>query len=182
VAPGTSSRRLISALAPAAVAVAFQTGCGGEPESQGEPPGTQATVAFVADGDTVELTDGRRVRLVQIDAPELFGECYGPAARLTLRHLLPDGAPVDLTRDPALDDRDEHGRLLRYVEAGKTNVNLELVRRGAAAPYFYRGGRGRHAVGLERAAQAAVRERRGLWRVCPQAHLRPGRALAAGPG
>ncbi len=173
---------LIRALAPAAIAVALQTGCGGEPESQGEPPGTQATVAFVADGDTVELTDGRRVRLVQIDAPELFGECYGQAARLTLRHLLPDGTPVDLARDPALDDRDEHGRLLRYVEAGETNVNLELVRRGAAAPYFYRGGRGRHAAGLERAAQAAVRERLGLWRVCPHARLRPMRALAAGPG
>ena len=139
-------------------------------------------MAFVADGDTVELTDGRRVRLVQIDAPELFGECYGQAARLTMRHLLPDGARVDLTRDPALDDQDEHARLLRYVGAGETNVNLELVRRGAAAPYFYRGGRGRHAAGLERAAQAAVRERRGLWRVCPHARLRPARALAAGPG
>jgi micrococcal nuclease len=172
---------LIRRLAPAAVAVALQTGCGGEAESPVEPPGTQATVAFVADGDTVELTDGRRVRLVQIDAPELFGECYGQAARLTLRQLLPDGTQVELARDPALDDRDEHGRLLRYIKAGRTNVNLELVRRGAAAPYFYRGDRGRTAHALERAAEDAKREGRGLWRACPQARLRPTRSLVAGP-
>jgi micrococcal nuclease len=138
-------------------------------------------VARVADGDTIVLADGRRVRLVQVDAPELFGECYGEAARLTLLHLLPPGSPVRLTRDPALDDRDEHGRLLRYIDAGGRNVNLELVGRGAAAPYFYRRARGRHADALERAAEEALAARRGLWRACPQARLRPIRALSTGP-
>ena len=35
-----------------------------------------------ADGDTVDLTNGAKVRLVQIDTPEVyFGtECYGPQA------------------------------------------------------------------------------------------------------
>lgn len=136
----------------------------------------------MADGDTIQLVDGRRVRLVQVDAPELFGECYGEAAYLTLRHLLPDGSRIRLSRDPVLDDRDRHGRLLRYVTAGGTNVNLEIVRRGAAAPYFYRRARGRHAAALERAAEAAVAARRGLWRACPQARLRPTRALTSGPG
>ena len=159
----------------------MQAGCGGETEPPASLAEARATVAFVVDGDTIELADGRRVRLVQVDAPELVGECYGPAARLVLRRLLPSGMRVRLTRDPVLDDRDEHGRLLRYVEANGVNVNVELVRHGAAAPYFYRGARGRHAARLERAAHAAVRRRRGVWRACPQARLRPTRALAAGP-
>ena len=135
----------------------------------------------VADGDTVQLADGRRVRLVQIDAPELTDECYGRAAYGALRDLLPAGAHVGLAGDSALDDRDVHGRLLRYVTAKGRNLNVELVRRGAAAPYFYGGVRGRHAHALELAAREAVAARLGLWRACPQARLNPGRRLDAGP-
>jgi endonuclease YncB( thermonuclease family) len=37
-------------------------------------------IDHVADGDTVALRNGQRVRLVQIDTPEIFfgTECYGP--------------------------------------------------------------------------------------------------------
>jgi endonuclease YncB( thermonuclease family) len=44
------------------------------------PPGGQlARIAYVVDGDTVELGNGERVRLVQIDTPEVYNslECYG---------------------------------------------------------------------------------------------------------
>ena len=34
--------------------------------------GTSARIAYVVDGDTVQLTNGRRVRLVQIDTPEVY--------------------------------------------------------------------------------------------------------------
>nr|MBA3380320.1 hypothetical protein [Actinomycetota bacterium] len=38
-------------------------------------------VASVYDGDTLSLSDGRRVRLLQIDTPELgSGECYSRAS------------------------------------------------------------------------------------------------------
>jgi endonuclease YncB( thermonuclease family) len=158
------------------------SGCAGEPAQP--PPALQgrATVERVADGDTVQLVDGRRVRLVQIDAPELTGECYGQTALAVLRDLLPAGTRVSLAGEAVLDDRDEHGRLLRYVMSGGRNVNVELVRLGAAAPYFYGGARGRHAGVLERAAQDAVAARRGLWRACPQARLQAKRRLDAGPG
>jgi endonuclease YncB( thermonuclease family) len=48
---------------------------------------TLARIDHVADGDTVALTNGRRVRLVQIDTPEVyFGtECYGPQASATTK-------------------------------------------------------------------------------------------------
>ena len=45
-------------------------------------PSGLARIDHVVDGDTVDLTNGARVRLVQIDTPEVyFGvECYGPQA------------------------------------------------------------------------------------------------------
>ena len=41
--------------------------------------GQLARIDRVVDGDTVALTDGRHVRLVQIDTPEVYfsAECYG---------------------------------------------------------------------------------------------------------
>lgn len=50
---------------------------------------------------------------------------------------------MTLEADARLDGKDRYGRLLRYVWRDGVNVNVELVRRGAAAPYFYRGDRGR---------------------------------------
>ena len=120
----------------------------------------------VTDGDTLVVRSGVRVRLVQIDAPELRGECYaGPAAR-ELARLAGPGARVTLELDPALDAVDRFGRALLYVHSAGANVNVELVRRGAATPYFFDGERGRGAVDLLAAVGAARKARRGMWRAC----------------
>ena len=128
-------------------------------------------MARVNDGDTLTLRSGAKIRLVQIDAPELISDCHGRAWGRALAALTPGGTRVRLVRDPSLDARDEHGRLLRYVIADRRNVNIELVRRGAASPYFFRGRRGRHAAALLRAVAAARKYRRGYWRACPGARL-----------
>lgn len=133
-------------------------------------------VAHVVDGDTIALAGGERVRLVQIDAPE-SGECYGRSSRAALVALLPRGARVGLIRDAALDDVDRFDRLLRYVWRGSLNVNVELVRRGTAAPYFYGGDRGRYAGRLLALARTARAARRGLWGACPGTRLDPTRTL-----
>ena len=126
-----------------------------------------ATVAYVVDGDTLELTSGARVRLLQIDTPELGrGECYSRAAARELRRLVPEGTRVALQSDPRLDGSDRYGRLLHYVLARGRNVNLELVRRGAATVWFYGGVRGRYADALLAAARRARAERLGLWGAC----------------
>jgi micrococcal nuclease len=137
-----------------------------------------AVVASVTDGDTVRLADGRRVRLLQIDTPELgTGECYSRASRKALLRLTPEGSRVGLEADPSLDQVDRYGRLLRYLRRGATNVNLELVRQGAAAPYFYSGDTGRYADRLLAAAKAAKAARRGLWGACPGTVLDPYRQI-----
>jgi endonuclease YncB( thermonuclease family) len=87
---------------------------------------TVARIDHVADGDTVALTNGRRVRLVQIDTPEVyFGtECYGPEASATTKRLLPPGTLVRLLVEPRTDRVDRYGRLLRYVIRVRDGLNV----------------------------------------------------------
>jgi micrococcal nuclease len=151
--------------------------CGGGDD---ESP-TRARVARVIDGDTIALADGRRVRLVQIDAPEEEdGECYADDATTALERLLPPGTPVRLEADGRLDDVDRYGRLLRYAHRESLNVNLVLVERGAAGVWFFDGERGRYADELLAAAREARAKRRGLWRACPAARLDPERPISSG--
>lgn len=127
---------------------------------------TPATVEWVTDGDTLRVRGGDRVRLLQIDAPEAGEECYAGRATAELMRLTPRGTRVTLESDPTLDPRDRYGRLLRYVLRGSVNVNVELVRRGAATPYFYNGERGKYARRLLDAVDDARRARRGMWGAC----------------
>ncbi len=162
------------ALAALAACLAFAACSSGQEDAAQQ----DARVARVGDGDTIDLADGRRVRLVQIDAPELGeGECYAAEAAQALEALLPEGTAVRLEPDAGLDDEVRFGRLLRYVHLGDTNVNLELVRRGAAAPWFFGGDRGRYADELLAAARAAEEQGRGLWGACPAAELDPERGV-----
>ena len=123
--------------------------CRRPPALQPRAAGQLARIDHVADGDTVDLTNGAKVRLVQIDTPEVYftPECYGAQASRITKRLLPPGTLVRLTAEPATDSIDQYGRLLRYVVRVKDglNVNVQLVRVGAAAPYFYDGRRGKYA-------------------------------------
>jgi micrococcal nuclease len=177
------AERLILAVVLAALA----TGCQGTGETGAEtatahaPTAEHAVVEWVNDGDTLTLTSGAKVRLVQIDAPELRSDCYGRAALEALVHLAPKGTRVRLVRDPALDARDVYGRLLRYVFVGRRNVNVELVREGAASPYFFRNERGRYADHLLDVVGDAREAHRGLWGACPGAELNTGLGSVTGP-
>jgi len=144
-------------------------------------PSQPATVDYVNDGDTVTLTSGARVRLVQIDAPELYADCYGKRARAALRRLVPNGSRVVLIRDPALDATDRYGRMLRYVLVRGINVNVALVRQGAASPYFFHDERGVYAGSFLDAVREARAAGRGYWSACPRARLNVGVGSITGP-
>ncbi len=159
------ARPLVTLLAASVVSAAGAlAGCAGSGTVLSED---DAIVLRVADGDSIVLEGGDRVRLLQIDAPELGdGECYGREALRELDRILQPGAAIVLESDPRLDLVDRYRRLLRYVHAADTNVNVELVRRGAATPFFRSGARGRHADVLLAALDDARAERRGLWGAC----------------
>jgi endonuclease YncB( thermonuclease family) len=106
----------------------------GSTPGPGSTPGNgdEATVRRVEDGDSfvAVLGSGREVdvRMLGINAPER-GECLADEARRALTDRLGAG-PVVL--EPDVTDRDRFGRLLRYVVAGGTLVELDLVGQGLA--------------------------------------------------
>jgi micrococcal nuclease len=166
-----------------------------EPDADGEAPleadavdevvpdGELVVVDFVPDGDTVQLDDGRRVRLVQLDSPEggEGEECYADEARDTLRAFIDQGTEILLVADPLLDQEDRFGRLLRYVVVDGENVNVELVRRGAATVWFFDGEEGIFATELLEAATLANENKTGLWGACPDTPFDPRHGADTGP-
>src|SRR4051795_2835929 len=125
-----SSRRLL--LPSLCVVLVFAPTAGGA--ANRSRAGQLARIDHVVDGDTVALTNGRHVRLVQIDTPEVYfsTECYGEQASTITKRLLPPGTAGRLLREPKTDAVDSYGRLLRYVVRvrGNLDVNVQLVRVG----------------------------------------------------
>jgi micrococcal nuclease len=140
-----------------------------------------AVVAAVIDGDTIELVGGQRVRLVQIDTPEKHVECFGDQASALTRRLIPAGTHVRIEQDPKLDQVDRYQRKLAYVWKGDEDVNVTLVRDGAAGVWFFRGRQGRYADKFLKAAEDARNEHKGLWRACPLARFDPNDSMSSGP-
>ena len=136
---------------------------------------THGEVAYVLDGDTVEVTTsaGRsvRVRFLGISAPEIphpgkAGECYGYPSTRHLKQLLPVGTDVVLVSDPTQDNTDVYGRSLRYVQAGGRDIGAAQIRAGAAAARDSSNPVARHASDVQ--VEAAAREHdRGMWSACP---------------
>ena len=103
--------------------------------------GRTFVVTHVVDGDTVDLSNGETVRLVGIDTPER-GECGYDEARAALVDLVEDER---ITLGASDEDRDRYDRLLRYVDVGKVDAGLQLIKQGLAiARYDSRDGYGRH--------------------------------------
>jgi len=93
-----------------------------------------SVVTRVIDGDTIEIENGERVRLVCMDAPELGEDCYREAKE-RLEELVLD-EKVKLVRD--VSDRGKYGRLVRYVyKIDGTFVDELMVREGYAIAYPY---------------------------------------------
>ncbi len=117
-------------------------------------PPREERVGAVVDGDTIDLETGERVRLLGIDAPELYHPddpeqgcagpddgpcCYGEEAADWLRARLPAGWDVTLEFD--IDCEDPYGRTLAYVYAAPSEgaevemLNQVMVEKGLARVY-----------------------------------------------
>jgi endonuclease YncB( thermonuclease family) len=98
----------------------------------------QAVVERVHDGDTLRLRDGRTVRLIGINTPELArskgnvpAEPHAEQARAALAALLPPGSPLALDFDADREDR--YGRLLAHlylVPIERGSVQQRLLEQG----------------------------------------------------
>lgn len=150
-------------LSPACLIPCFVTlvACGRGRSVDREPVRSAAcTVERVADGDTVTCTDGTRIRLIGIDAPELDQPPFGDRSRVALEALLPPGESARVELD--VEARDDFGRTLAYLWHGDAMVNESMIRQGWAMAFRIRPNV-RYRDRFRDAEQAARRETVGHW-------------------
>ncbi len=134
-----------------------------EPSAEESSTETAATVERVIDGDTFVLTTGEEVRLIGFNTPEEERNCY-LLAKERLEGLV-QGKDVRL--EPGLEDRDQYGRLLRYVFVDDVSVTEVMVREGLG--YVYVVGEGlKYQAELEEAERLAKQEGGCVWKASPE--------------
>ena len=95
--------------------------------------GQDVKVIRIIDGDTFEIENGDKVRMIGIDAPELKDN-EGLESKNHLK-LLIENKYVSLIKDEKNKNKDFFGRLLRYVYIDNTDVNLKMIEDGYASVY-----------------------------------------------
>ncbi len=122
-------------------------------------------VKYVYDGDTVKLQDGRKVRLLNINAPEIEhdrkrGEPGGETAKKRLEALV-QGRRLRLEYD--VERHDKYGRTLAYLfDEHRLHLNQVLVQEGLAIANIHPPNL-KYGEALLRAQTEAEREKRGIW-------------------
>jgi len=111
-----------------------------------------AVVARVLDGDTFDLTDGRRVRMLNINTPEK-GEFGADNAKTYLKQF------ENKTVEISVIGRETYGRLLARVYA-PNYINLNMVREGLARTLLVQD---EEVKEFARAQQEAIEGNRGVW-------------------
>lgn len=129
-----------------------------------------AVVDHVADGDTIQVEIGARseyVRLIGIDTPEVSGrsECGGPRASASMKRMVEPGDRVRLVPDRSQGNRDQYGRLLRYVQFEGRDLGRQQVVRGWASVYVFDRAFKR-VESYRRSAKKAKKRNRGIWTEC----------------
>lgn len=123
-----------------------------------------ATVKKVVDGDTIQLTDGRKVRYIGMDTPESVDprrpvECFGKEASARNTELV-GGKTIQLEKD--VSETDKYGRLLRYVYVNGQLINQELVEEGFARSVTYPPDV-KYQTTFNEAEKQARADNKGLW-------------------
>ncbi|NQV04053.1 MAG: thermonuclease family protein, partial [Candidatus Omnitrophica bacterium] len=125
--------------------------------------------SYIIDGDTIELSNGQRVRYIGIDTPEMrerkgLGWLYNPRPYAKeakdFNQRLVNGKPIRLEFD--VQKNDKYGRLLAYVYVGEKMVNLEMVKEGYAMIYAYPPNI-KYAEEFLEAQRFARENEKGLW-------------------
>lgn len=95
--------------------------------------GQDTKVIRIIDGDTFEIENGDKVRMIGIDAPELKDN-EGLESKNHLK-LLIENKYVSLIKDEKNKNKDFFGRLLRYVYLEDSDINLKMIEDGYANVY-----------------------------------------------
>lgn len=125
------------------------------------PNGDTCELSAVIDGDSVRCADGREIRLLSIDAPEIAQAPWGERSREALLERAPIRTQLEVEYD--LERRDDFGRDLAYLYLRDgTMLNEHMVGSGHALAFLV-GSNRRHETRIRRAESAASGSRQGLW-------------------
>jgi endonuclease YncB( thermonuclease family) len=89
-------------------------------------------VAKVVDGDTVHLTDGRKVRLIGVNTPELYSKPTAEEGALQAKRALKSWIKEsgDLQLYFGREPKDRYGRVLGYLYDGSHTLSQRLIQEG----------------------------------------------------
>ena len=110
-------------------------------------------ISRVIDGDTVELEDGRTIRLLNINTPER-GRAFSEESIEFLKKY--ENKSVGLETEGV----GSYGRTLGRIFSGNTYLNLEIVERGLAHKYLVDDNEIKE---FEKAEEEARDKERGIW-------------------
>ncbi len=135
--------------------------------SEGAASVSTIKVSRVIDGDTIELVDGRRVRYIGMDTPEMGDnrkqvQCFAREATEENKRLV-EGKTIRLEKD--VSETDKYGRLLRYVYVDNVLINDYLVRQGFARVATFPPDIS-HQEQFLAAEREAREQKKGLWNTC----------------
>ena len=156
----------MKALHTATVVMLVATSCGMPTPPSMCGPAT-ALVTRAVDGDTLELSDGKKVRLLLVDTPETTSgkmDCYGQQATQFTSDTV-TGKTVQLSYDEA-GCTDRYGRTLAYVKVGTLDLNRTLVERGYACTLYVSPAGGSRRDEFETYESQAKTDRLGVWGNC----------------
>ena len=123
----------------------------------------RVNIERVLDGDTVELEDGRKVRLANINTPEKK-LAYSDLAKNYLIEFTDESVELeDLGAD-------KYGRTLGRLYFNNKYINLEIVERGFAHSYLVFDGEERE---FSKAEEKARDGKIGIWELSPYAECVP---------
>jgi endonuclease YncB( thermonuclease family) len=121
---------LFLTLSQAAYSATAETACSSQQFDE------TSTIRYIHDGDTLNLVDGRKIRLIGINTPELArdnkpAEPFAVAATNALKSLFKDDKSIALLYGK--DKKDHYGRFLAHaLLADGQNVQAILLKQGLA--------------------------------------------------
>ncbi|MEA3248591.1 MAG: thermonuclease family protein [Nanoarchaeota archaeon] len=123
---------------------------------------TNTIVARVIDGDTLELTNGQKVRLKGINTLEKSMP-FNQEATEFVKQLV-ENKSISVENHGI----DKYGRTLAYISIKEKNINEEILKEGLGTLYYYE--KDDHYEELKQAEEFARLNNKGLWKKSPNAN------------
>jgi endonuclease YncB( thermonuclease family) len=116
-----------------------------------------AIVARVIDGDTLQLRDGRTIRLINVNSPEK-GMPNADLSKQFLKSFENKSIQIETT------EQDKYQRTLARIYSSSLYLNLELVEQGLASKYIVED----NELSLfAKAEENAINQGKGMWEPSP---------------